>query len=163
MALAAVIAALSLESAPAAGQAPVAGGQAPGDQNPAPPTSWGGCPAQPLAFHTCALEKAKTFNPRRTPDGKPDMQGYWRDRLTSGFAVEGIEASDPDSRNLVQAATVGPGMIVDPPDGKIPYQPWAAAIGRKGLNLKKYIDPHGRCGLHGPPRNVEVSPIYQLL
>jgi hypothetical protein len=86
------------------------------------------------------LEKAKTFNPPRTPGGKPDMQGYWRSRLamaftvegvaetepltrnliTNGFSVEGISETDPLSRNQVQADTVGPGMIVDPPDGKIP-------------------------------------------
>ena len=54
-------------------------------------------------------------------------------------------------------------MIVDPPDRRIPYQPWAAALGRKGLHVKTYLDPHGRCALHGPPRNVEVSPIYQLI
>jgi hypothetical protein len=132
-------------------------------QEAAKPQAIGGCPPQPVAFYKCALQKAKTFNPPRTPDGRPDMQGYWRDRLTNGFSVEGVDASDPDSRNAVQAATVGPGMIVDPPDGKIPYQPWAAAIGRKGVNVKTYIDPHGRCALHGPPRNMEVSPVHQLL
>jgi hypothetical protein len=37
----------------------------------------GGCPAEPLAFHTCALAKAKTFNPPRTSSGKPNLQGYF--------------------------------------------------------------------------------------
>jgi len=158
---AAVVAVLSLAPISAAGQQPTA--PISDDPQPAAPTIVGGCPAEPLAFYKCALEKAKTFKPPRTPDGRPDMQGYWRDRLTHGMSVEGVSKDDPDSRNAVQAATVGPGMIVDPPDRKIPYLPWAAAIGRKGENLKTYVDPHGRCGLHGPPRNVEVSPIYQLL
>ena len=154
MALAGVITLWSLAAPTAVAQEPAA---------PTARTTWGGCPAEPVAFYRCALGKAKTFKPPRTADGRPDMQGYWRDRLTNGFAVEGVTKDDPHSRNAVQAATVGPGMIVDPPDRKIPYQPWAAAIGRNGENLKKYIDPHGRCGLHAPPRNVEVSPIYQLL
>ena len=127
------------------------------------PKTIAGCPAEPKAFYTCAIAKAKTFQPPRLPDGRPDMNGYWRDALTHGFSVEGVDASDPDARNAVQAATVGPGMIVDPPDGRIPYQPWAAALGRKGVHVKTYIDPHGRCALHGPPRNMEVSPVHHLI
>ena len=161
MVLAAVAAVLSLAPPSAAGQQPTQ--PLSDDPQPAAPKIVGGCPAEPLAFHKCALEKAKTFKPRQTPDGKPDMQGYWRDRLTNGFSVEGVSKDDPYSQNAVQSATVGPGMVVDPPDRKIPYQPWAAAMGRKGENLKKYVDPHGRCGLHGPARNMEVSPIYQVL
>ena len=112
-------------SVPAAGQ----------ERPAAKPTSFGGCPAETLAFHACAQEKAKTFNPPRTPDGVPDMQGYWRDQLTHGFSVEGVDESEPEARNKVHPWPVGPGMIVDPPDRKIPYQPWAAKIGRIGVNF----------------------------
>lgn len=58
--------------------------------------------------------KAKSFNPPRTPEGRPDMQGYWRDVLSNGFSVEGIAESDPDTRNAVQAATAGPGIDRQP-------------------------------------------------
>jgi hypothetical protein len=34
-----------------------------------------GCSLQPTQFHACALEKARQFNPPRTPDGQPNMQG----------------------------------------------------------------------------------------
>jgi hypothetical protein len=153
IALAVTWAAWSLTSTPAAGQ------QAP----PAKPTSYGGCPAETLAFHACAQEKAKTFSPPRTPDGVPDMQGYWRDQLTHGFSVEGVDESDPETRNKVQPWPIGPGMIVDPPDRKIPYQPWAAKVGRKGVNFQKYIDPTSSCRPYSPPRDVQVSPFHQLL
>jgi hypothetical protein len=36
-----------------------------------------GCPLESKQFHECALEKAKTFNPPRLPDGTPDFRGYW--------------------------------------------------------------------------------------
>ena len=36
-----------------------------------------GCPSVSAAFHPCALAKAQTFNPPRTPEGDPDLQGIW--------------------------------------------------------------------------------------
>src|SRR4030095_14882891 len=45
----------------------------------------GGCPAEPLAFHTCALAKAKTVNAPRTSSGKPNLQGYFSRHLDHTF------------------------------------------------------------------------------
>jgi hypothetical protein len=133
--------------------APLAAGQAPGA-----PTSIGGCPAEPLAFHKCALEKAKTFNPPRTPSGKPNLQGYWRSRLAPAFSAEGVSADDPLTKLAVMPWEVGAAMVVDPADRKIPYQPWAAAIGRRGVNFQKYIDPRTACGTGGVPRLALQDP-----
>jgi len=133
----------SLVSIPAAGQEGAKAG----------PTSYGGCPTENLAFHLCAVEKAKTFNPPRTPDGKPDMQGYWHGRETKGnFSVEAVTADEPLTRSPIMPWMVTDGMLVDPPDRKLPYQPWATSIGRKGENFKKYIDPRTACGSPGVPR-----------
>lgn len=121
-------------------------------QDTATPTAVGGCPAEPAAFHKCALEKAKTFSPPRTPSGKPDLQGYWRSRLAQPFSVEGVSGSEPLVGSLVMPWAVAPAMIVDPPDRKIPYQPWAVEVGRIGLNHHKYIDPRTACGSGGVPR-----------
>ena len=70
----AVAAVASLMSGSASGQAPSAG----------QPQASTGCPAASAAFHTCALERAKTFNPPRTPDGKPKLQGFWRAPVQDG-------------------------------------------------------------------------------
>lgn len=112
----------------------------------------GGCPAELVAFHRCALEKAKTFVPPRTPSGKPNLQGYWRSRLTQAFSYEGVTGKEPLVGDLVMPWTISPGMIVDPPDGRIPYQPWAARLGRIGEHYEKYIDPRTACGPGGVPR-----------
>src|SRR5438105_11785020 len=86
-----------------------------------------GCPADAAQFHPCAVQKAKTFNPPRTPDRQPDLQGYWNASTTSGG--NNIEAFDPSTNSQLGTRTgaAAKGHVVDPPDGKIPYQPWALA------------------------------------
>ena len=121
-------------------------------QGPATPAPVGGCPPEPLAFHKCALEKAKTFNPPRTPSGKPDLQGYWRGRLSQSFSVEGVTGNEPLVGSLVMPWEKAPPMVVDPPDRKIPYQSWAIPIGRIGVNYNQYLDPRTACGSAGVPR-----------
>jgi len=63
----------------------------------------------------------------RTPDGQPNVQGYWG----SDAYTQDLETGLPDQEtNTIQGR--GPvdtskaiSRIVDPSDGKIPYQPWA--------------------------------------
>jgi hypothetical protein len=102
----------------------------------------GECPRDPVAFHLCALEKAKAFNPPRTADGVPDLQGYWRGQ---GGGVENIEAHEGNDD-----VNAGPTWVVDTPDGKIPYQPWA--LEQRKENFAKYLDPNVPCFSSGVPR-----------
>lgn len=127
--------------------------------NEGQPKSVGGCPAEPLAFHRCALDKAKTFAPPRTPSGRPDMQGYWFGLLVSEYSVELVAADDPRAQSGVEPWEVWPGMIVDPPNGQIPYQTWAAGIGRAGENRQRYIDPRTACHTAGVPRLAQQGDI----
>lgn len=116
------------------------------------PKTVGGCPAEPAAFHTCAVAKAKTFTPPRTRSGKPDLQGYWRGQLAQSFSVEGVSGNEPLVGSSVMPWEISPPMIVDPPDRKIPYQAWAVPIGRIGVNYHQYVDPRTTCGSGGVPR-----------
>jgi hypothetical protein len=117
------------------------------------PKTIAGCPAEPLAFHTCALQKAKTFNPPRLASGRPNLQGFWRgDALTQAFSVEGVASDDPLIKDPIMPWVAAPPEVIDPPDRKIPYQPWAAAIGRRGVNFHKYLDPRTSCSTAGIPR-----------
>src|SRR5258705_13129304 len=70
---------LALQQVPAAGQrAPFA--SPPPGSGPTPMKPYGqsgGCSEEPAQFHRCAMAKAKAFKPPRTPDGNPDLQGFW--------------------------------------------------------------------------------------
>jgi len=121
-------------------------------QTPVRPPTLAGCPTENLAFHTCALQKATTFSPPRTPSGRPDLQGYWRSQLTQAFSVEGVAADDPLVKDPIMPWDAAPPEVVDPATRKIPYQPWAAAIGSRGVNFSQYVDPRSTCSTGGIPR-----------
>ncbi len=121
-------------------------------QTPERPPAIAGCPTENLAFHTCALQKAKTFTPPRTPTGKPNLQGYWRSRLTQAFSVEGVPEDHPMAKDPLVPWDIAPPEIVEPADRKIPYQPWAVPIGREGVNFREYVDPRTTCSTGGVPR-----------
>jgi len=106
----------------------------------------GSCQLDSVEFHKCAIEKAKTFNPPRTQEGTPDFQGYWNTRHNG--AVWDIEPRKGEG-SLVPATT---GVIVDMPDRKIPYQPWALAK-RNELRARPFDDPKGHCAPSPPPRD----------
>jgi hypothetical protein len=82
----------------------------------------------------------------RTPDGKPDLRGRWD---PAAFTASNILEEHPGGFG-VQA---GKSVITDPPDGKIPYQPWA--LKQRDENRKPengYLDNEGKCFRAGVPR-----------
>jgi hypothetical protein len=113
----------------------------------------GGCSEKPAEFHRCALERARTFDPPRTPDGRPDFRGYWgRARVTTDNIEEYAETWESPG---------GVSMVVDPPDGKVPYQPWALKA-RDG-HPRQYHDSQASCFVPGPPRTAYTPGGYQIL
>lgn len=86
---------------------------------------------------------ANGWQPARTPDGQPDIQGFWTEEAGGADAVN-IETALQTADSLrVQGWTDEKlkarkpfSSIVDPPDGKIPYQPWAEA--RRQQILSRY-------------------------
>ena len=134
IAMAAVLAVVSLAPAPATGQAPA----------------------------------ASRWNPPRLPDSRPDMQGLWiADAVGAAHSVEDGREQESD---IIQGR-VGernPIVIVEPADGRIPYQP-APAARRKELLVgiftptkMEHVDPHVRSLLDGVPRNIYVPGGFQI-
>ena len=131
----------------------LAASAAPTSAQQAAPRTAGGCPLDPVKFHECALPKTKTFNPPRTPDGRPDMQGYWERAFTS----QDIEEHGADGLNIQP----GPSLVIDTPDHKIPYQPWALEF-RKGI-VDRFISPLASCFPPGVPRDIVAPAAHQIV
>ena len=111
------------------------------------------CPdPTPSVVQTCGRDHAKTFNPPRTPDGRPDLSGYWGQ---SQVPHESLEAhpKTPDD-------TGGPSAVVDPPDGIVPIQAWAEEKRRE--IQAKYIDQNAQCFESGVPRHLYMG-AYQFI
>ena len=94
---------------------------------------------------------------KRLPDGKPDLQGFWQTRVFfSAFDLE-------EHKTATFEIPVGPGVVVDPPDGKIPYQPWSAARKKDIFENHLADDPQAHCFLSGVPRQIYTPFGFQLL
>ncbi len=113
------------------------------------------CPDNvPAVFHSCAMEAARTFNLPRTPEGRPDLGGGWRHRAPGSFEdIEAHPRTDDDSG--------GPGLIVDPPDGKVPMHAWADA--RTEEHPQRYIHPNAACFSSGAPYSTYHGGARQFL
>lgn len=93
------------------------------------------------------------FNPPRTADGRPNLQGTWQGP-NGGDDIEEhdyVDVSSPPEETYIS----------DPPGGRVPYQPWALATrneiraglarGWPGEKERLYTDPQTFC-LYSTPR-----------
>jgi hypothetical protein len=88
-------------------------------------------------FYKCAIERIKVFKTTsRTSDGKPNLNGLWSaTRIAQD--IEEVRAGQYGAGGAMKS------LIVDPADGKIPYQPWAQQPRRDGE--KKWVSPTALC------------------
>lgn len=116
----------------------------------------------------------QTWTPTRTPDGQPDIQGQWQGG--PGNAGHSLEEGccEPEHNRMQSRSADNIGLakqvIIDPADGKIPFQAWAAAKRREHLIAMhtptelQQIEPEDRCALEGVPRsnlrgNIQIQQI----
>jgi len=91
--------------------------------------------------------------PPQTADGVANIQGYWDRAYTS----QDIEEHGADGLNT----QAGPSIVLDTPDRKIPYQPWAMAL--KQDMVARYISPLAACLPPGVPRYVIAPGPHEVL
>jgi hypothetical protein len=121
-----------------------------------------------VAAQAGAASGSSTWTAPRTADGQPNIEGFWANQGRR-LATYDIEAgADPTHVFLSGNQTDDRSLVIDPPDGRIPYQPWARAKRTEVLehhtNITKweYVDPHTRCFLSGVPR-VFYQGMFQFL
>ena len=118
-----------------------------------------GAPAAPLRAQAPAGGAA--YAPPRTAAGHPDLQGVWRAWNLAKYDLE-----DHGARPGVPA---GRGFVVDPPDGKIPYQPWALEKRKQNIERTREADPYknadplAKCYMPGIPRLTYLGWPWQII
>ena len=131
-----------------------------------------------------------SWSPPLLPDGQPDMQGLyvpnwgsasperWAQEEREEYAallLERYDVSDAGTRGGGDSPEFGEGglqgdlppgtvMVVDPPDGKIPYLPWAAAkrqyMQEHLYDREEFISTRTRCFPAGLPRDMSMGSGY---
>lgn len=106
---------------------------------------------------------AGTWTGPRTVDGQPDVQGTWRPVIAGGRSLEdpGVPGSVEEQANRTKGISKkNPSRVSDPASGKVPYQPWAAALRQHQIENENHatrqdhIDTQARCFILGAIRQA---------
>ena len=107
----------------------------------------------------------------RLPDGQPDVSGHWsntignHNNLTDPQGPLGADDEAPpqnagqNARRLKPRNERAPSRVSDPPDGQVPFQPWARAQQQEFLKYlnnpirPEYVEPFARCAPGGPTKS----------
>jgi hypothetical protein len=103
-----------------------------------------------------AAAKAAAFSPPRLSDGTPDFRGIWQ---AHSLAYVDLEGPGP----MHSAKTGTKSVVVDPPDGKIPYLPDALKQRNANFKSRSTADPASNCYQAGVPRAVLLPAPFQIV
>ncbi|MEP7353584.1 MAG: hypothetical protein ABI824_10175 [Acidobacteriota bacterium] len=99
-------------------------------------------------------QRAAVYKAPRNPDGHADLQGLWEARNTASGNLEAHAAA--------LGIRAGNSVIVDPPDGKIPYKPEALKKRDENFKNRATLDTVNKCFLPGVPRLMYMPYTFQL-
>ncbi|MFO7287346.1 MAG: hypothetical protein LOD94_12125 [Gammaproteobacteria bacterium] len=108
------------------------------------------------------IESGEWTGPR-TRDGQPDISGHWSNTIANhnNFTdPQGGIPNDPNARPLGPREERAPSRVTDPPDGKLPLQPWAKKkveefrIGFHNPVYPGHVEPNARCAPGGIPKSL---------
>jgi hypothetical protein len=103
-------------------------------------------------------------------DGQPDVQGVWAASNGGSTSLSNPISGGADLQRRITGVDVKvPSRIIDPPDGLVPYQPWAAAKQKEQEaaydrpTRPEHIDPQHRCLISGVPRLYTIVPAFRII
>jgi hypothetical protein len=112
----------------------------------------------------------RPWPPARLSDGQPDVQGMWSAVNAGSTSLTNPISGNADFDRRVTGKDVRvPSRIIDPPDGLLPYQPWAAAKQKQQSvdyirpSKPEHIDPQHRCMISGVPRLYTIVPSLKII
>ena len=113
---------------------------------------------------------ARPWPPARLADGQPDVQGLWSAINAGSLSLTNPISVGVDFDQRVTGKDLRlPSRIIDPPDGQLPYQPWAAARKKEQASAydhptkPEHIDPQHRCMISGIPRLYTIAPQFKII
>jgi hypothetical protein len=117
-----------------------------------------------------------TFKAARTPDGEPDLNGFWQALNTANWDLEEHGALPSPYPNLLGAYLAQPPGFSVVEGGTIPYRP--EALARRQLQSEKRLvtdpllvdnisedtaDPEAKCFGPAPPRGTYLPYPFQII
>jgi hypothetical protein len=110
------------------------------------------------------------WQPTRLSDGQPDVQGVWGAVLGGVFSLTNPMTGGEDFAQRLGGPPIRrPSRIVDPADGRVPYQPWAAALQERQSSAWEHatrpeqVDTQSRCLLSIAPRLAMLPSPFQII
>lgn len=99
---------------------------------------------------------------RRTPDGKPNLNGIWQVLTTANWDLEGHAAAAGPMIPLGAIGAMPPGQGVVEGE-EIPYKPEALATKKANFSNRLKLDPEVKCYLPGVPRATYMPFPFQIV
>ncbi len=93
----------------------------------------------------------------RLADGQPDVQGHWSNTISNHNNL--TRAAGGGGRGRGGGGGTPVSLVSDPPDGQVPFQPWARAKAEEfAKHLEdpirpEYVEPLARCAPAGPTKS----------
>lgn len=119
--------------------------------------------------------QASEWHGARLADGQPDVQGHWSNTIGNhdnwtdpqgGIPGDPAGLGGAGARNLAERrappprSARAPSRVSDPPDGEVPFQPWARTKQQEFLanffdpSRPEYVEPLARCAPAGPTKSL---------
>ena len=113
---------------------------------------------------------SRPWPPARLADGQPDVQGVWAAQAGGSVSLSNPISGGADLQRRATGQDLRvPSRVTDPPDGLVPYQPWALARQKQQEAVydkptrPEHIDTQHRCLLGGIPRLYTNVPTFRII